>query len=66
MVALKCRVPNTEIVAAARSESLLLATAGDNVVRLLPPLSIDDADVDEATARLDRALAGLTRRAAAE
>jgi acetylornithine/N-succinyldiaminopimelate aminotransferase len=66
MLALKCRIPNTEIVAAARSEGLLLATAGDNVVRLLPPLIIGDADVDEATARLDRALTGLARRAAAE
>ena len=54
------------IVAAALAEGLLLVTGGDNVVRLLPPLIVDDAEVDEAVARLDRALAGMTRRAAAE
>jgi acetylornithine/N-succinyldiaminopimelate aminotransferase len=40
--------------------------AGDNVVRLLPPLVIGEAEVDEAVQRLDAALETLTRRAAAE
>jgi acetylornithine/N-succinyldiaminopimelate aminotransferase len=66
ILALKCRVPNTEIVAAALGEGLLLVTGGDNVVRLLPPLIVDDGEVEEAVARLDRALAGMTQRAAAE
>jgi acetylornithine/N-succinyldiaminopimelate aminotransferase len=66
MLALKCAVPNTEVVAAARKEGLLLVTGGDNVARLLPPLIVDDADVDEAIARLERALAAMTQRAAAE
>jgi acetylornithine/N-succinyldiaminopimelate aminotransferase len=66
MLGLKCRVPNGEVAAAARAEGLLLVAAGDNVVRLLPPLVISDDDVEEAMSRLDAALAGLTRRAAAE
>jgi acetylornithine/N-succinyldiaminopimelate aminotransferase len=66
MLGVKCRVPNGDVVAAARAEGLLLVAAGDNVVRLLPPLIIGEADVGEAIARLDAALAGLTRRAAAE
>jgi acetylornithine/N-succinyldiaminopimelate aminotransferase len=66
MLGIKCRVPNTDVLAAARAEGLLLATAGDNVVRLLPPLIIEEAEVDEAMTRLDAALTGLTRQAAAE
>ena len=66
MLGIKCRVPNTEVLAAARDEGLLLVLAGDNVVRLLPPLIIGDAEIDEAVRRLDAALTDLTRRAAAE
>ncbi len=66
MLGIKCRVPNTEVVAAARRAGLLVITAGDNIVRLLPPLIIGDAEVDEAMTRLDAALSSMTRRAAAE
>jgi acetylornithine/N-succinyldiaminopimelate aminotransferase len=41
-------------------------TAGDNVVRMLPPLIIGQVEVDEAVTRLDAALGTLTRQAAAE
>ena len=58
MLGIKCRVPNSDVIAAARSEQLLLVAAGENVARLLPPLIIEDADVDEAIERLDRALDG--------
>ena len=34
---------------------LLVVAAGDNVVRLLPPLVISEADVAEAVSRLDKA-----------
>lgn len=66
ILGIKGRIPNGEIAAAARNEGLLLVPAGDNVVRLLPPLIVGEAEVDEAIRRLDTALAGLTRRAAAE
>jgi len=62
MLGVKCRVPNADVAAAAREEGLLLVAAGDNVVRLLPPLIVEDAEVDEAVERLDRALASLIRR----
>ena len=42
LLGLKCRVPNTELAAAAREQKLLTVPAGDNVVRLLPPLTIDE------------------------
>ena len=65
MLGIKCRTPNGEVVDAARGEGLLLVAAGDNVVRLLPPLTIGEEEVDEATARLDNALTALTKRHAA-
>ena len=35
--------------------------AGDNVVRLLPPLIVSEQEIAEGVARLDRALARLAR-----
>jgi acetylornithine/N-succinyldiaminopimelate aminotransferase len=65
LLGVKCRAPNGEIAAAAREEGLLIVPAGENVVRLLPPLNIDDGIVDEAIERLDRGLTALARRNAA-
>jgi acetylornithine/N-succinyldiaminopimelate aminotransferase len=65
MLGLKCRAASGDVVAAAREQGLLTVAAGDNVVRLLPPLIVGAAEVDEAVARLDRALAELARRQAA-
>ncbi|WP_264047608.1 aspartate aminotransferase family protein [Methylobacterium flocculans] len=53
MLGLKLNVLNAEFAAAARDEHLLVIPAGDNVVRLLPPLIITEADVAEAAQRLD-------------
>ncbi|MGY9105950.1 MAG: aminotransferase class III-fold pyridoxal phosphate-dependent enzyme, partial [Alphaproteobacteria bacterium] len=44
----KCRVPNAALVAAALEEGLLCHVAGDNVLRFLPPLIINESHVDEA------------------
>jgi acetylornithine/N-succinyldiaminopimelate aminotransferase len=66
MLGIKCRLPNTEVAAAARDAGLLVVPAGDNVIRLLPPLIIGEAEIEEAMNRLDAALTHLTRRAAAE
>ena len=59
MVGIKTRVVNTELVEALRAEHLLTVGAGDNVVRLLPPLIIDEAQLDEAIEMLDRACSAL-------
>ncbi|MCJ2130295.1 aspartate aminotransferase family protein [Methylobacterium sp. E-045] len=53
ILGLKLDVPNTAFTAAARDERLLVIPAGDNVVRLLPPLIVSEADVAEAVERLD-------------
>lgn len=61
MLGLKCRVKNTDFVTACHEQNLLTIGAGDNVVRILPPLIISDAEIDEAVARLDRAAATLEK-----
>jgi len=57
---------NTDFQAAAVEEGLLTVAAGQNVLRLAPPLIITEADADEAVERLDRALARLSAAAAAK
>jgi acetylornithine/N-succinyldiaminopimelate aminotransferase len=47
--------PNSELVDALRAENLLAVAAGDNVVRLLPPLIIEEPDIADAIDRIDRA-----------
>jgi acetylornithine/N-succinyldiaminopimelate aminotransferase len=55
MMGIKTRAPNTEFVKAALAQKIILIGAGDNVVRLLPPLIVSDADITEAVERLDAA-----------
>jgi len=55
LMGLKTVCPNTDFAAAARDAHLLTIPAGDNVVRLLPPLIVGDEEVREAIARLDAA-----------
>lgn len=64
MMGLKCRVKNTDFQAAALAEKLLLIGAGDNVVRLLPPLIVSEAEVNEALSKLERACISFNAKAA--
>jgi len=59
MLGLKCKVANTEVVNALRARGLLSVGAGDNVVRLLPPLIIDETQVREAIAIVNDACGAL-------
>lgn len=59
ILGLKCRALNTDVVKAAYAQHLLCVPAADNVLRLLPALNIEDADIAEALHRLDRAAAAL-------
>ena len=54
-------MPNGELVDALRAEKLLAVGAGDNVVRLVPPLIVSEAEIAEAMARIDRACAAIER-----
>jgi acetylornithine/N-succinyldiaminopimelate aminotransferase len=62
LLGMRLNVPNGEMVDAMRAEKMLVVAAGDNVVRLLPPLNISDAEVGEAIARIDRAATALEKR----
>ncbi|MBZ8117119.1 aspartate aminotransferase family protein [Roseovarius sp. LXJ103] len=53
MLGLKCKLPNTDVVSAAYDAHLCTVPAADNVVRLLPPLTIDADEIAEALNRLD-------------
>jgi acetylornithine/N-succinyldiaminopimelate aminotransferase len=44
---------------------MITVAAGDNVVRLLPPLIVSEEEIAEAIARLDRACTRLDRAASA-
>ena len=63
LIGIKCKVPNTDLVAAGREAGILSVGAGDNVVRLLPPLNIGESEIREAYERLDRACTALSRKA---
>lgn len=64
LLGLKCRAAPGDLVAAGYAEQLLTVAASDNVVRLVPPLTITDDEIAEAVARLDRAAARLEAGAA--
>ena len=54
LIGLKCVVPNTDMVERLRQNGLLVAGAGENVIRLLAPLIIDERHIDEATGIIDQ------------
>jgi len=65
LLGLKCAPPAGDIVTALRDQHMLAVGAGDNVVRLVPPLNIGEDEVREACARLDAALTSLKAAAPA-
>jgi acetylornithine/N-succinyldiaminopimelate aminotransferase len=55
MLGLKCKGTNTDVVAAGYDADILTVPAGDNVVRLLPPLNITPDEISFAIERLGHA-----------
>ena len=55
MLGVHCAAPNTDVQAACVAEGLLTVAAGENVLRLVPPLIIGTGDIEEGLARLRRA-----------
>jgi len=53
MLGIECVAPNRDLMAKLRNNGLLTVAAGDNVLRLLPPLIIEESHIDEAVAILD-------------
>jgi len=55
LLGIKAAVPSTELLAAIRGAHLLGVPAGDNVVRLLPPLVVTAEEAREGLARIEQA-----------
>ncbi|WP_407495390.1 aspartate aminotransferase family protein [Pseudooceanicola sp. MF1-13] len=54
MLGLKCKQPPVDVVKAAYEEELIVVPAADNVIRLLPALTLNEEEIAEAIERLDR------------
>ncbi len=73
LMGLRAQVPAAELVAALREEGMLVPGAGDNVVRLLPPLVVNEEElglaverIEAACRRIEASLAAAPVRGAAE
>ncbi len=62
---IKCHPPAGEMLAALREAGLLAVPAAENVLRIIPPLVVSDAEIDEALSILDRVGAATAERTAA-
>jgi len=59
LMGLKCKIPNTELVRAMLEEKVLAVPASDNIIRLIPPLIVSEAELNEAVVRLTSACENL-------
>ena len=56
LIGMKAKVSNLDIIAAMRDEGLLVVGAGQNVIRIVPPLVITDDEIREVRAKMVLAL----------
>jgi acetylornithine/N-succinyldiaminopimelate aminotransferase len=66
LAGIRIRPPVRDVVAKAREQHLLVMTANENVLRLLPPLIVTEADIEEAVGKLATVFESYERAAAAE
>ncbi len=62
MLGLVCRAPNTDVIAAGIANGIIAIPAGDNVARVLPPLNISLAEIEEGVHRLGLAARSVEAR----
>ena len=55
MLGLKCKALNMDVVQSGYDNEVITVPAADNVIRLLPPLTLSEEDIAEAIDRLDKA-----------
>ncbi|MCA0907475.1 aspartate aminotransferase family protein [Ruegeria marisrubri] len=55
MLGLKCKPANIDVVNAGYDNLVITVPAADNVIRLLPPLTLTEDDIAQAMIRLDKA-----------
>jgi len=63
LMAVKTKIPNTDFQAAVRDEHMLGVLAGDNTLRLIPPLTVPEKDIAEGIRRLEAACQKLQDKA---
>jgi acetylornithine/N-succinyldiaminopimelate aminotransferase len=61
LIGVKAVVPSGDLVAALRDQKLLTVGAGDNVVRFLAPLIVNESEIDYSIQGLERACATLSK-----
>ncbi len=59
MLGLACKVPSQQVISAGYEEKILTVPAAGDVVRILPPLNVSDAEIEEGCERVDRAASRL-------
>jgi acetylornithine/N-succinyldiaminopimelate aminotransferase len=62
LVGLRLKVPPADFAEAAVTHKILVIPAGDNVVRLLPPLVVTEEEIVEGVRRLDAACTAVEER----
>lgn len=62
LIGLKAVVPAGDLITTLRDEKLLAVGAGENVIRLLPPLIITESEISEGVSRIERACAALSQQ----
>ncbi len=61
MLGIKCKAANMDVVNAGYDNEVITVPAADNVIRLLPPLTLTEDDIAEALTRLDNAATQVER-----
>ena len=65
MIGLKMKTPSADFIVAARANGLVVLPAGDNVVRLLPPLTLSEEEAREGMDLLNKTASQLEAQKAA-
>ena len=65
MIGLKMKLPSGDFIAQARANGLVVLPAGDNVVRLLPPLNLTEDEAREGIALLNKTASDIEAQKAA-
>jgi acetylornithine/N-succinyldiaminopimelate aminotransferase len=66
LLGVRCGPPNTDIAAELMARGMVAVPAGDNVLRLLPPLIIEPRHIDEAIGTLQEVFQDFAGREAAQ
>ena len=65
MIGIKMKTPSADFIAAARANGLVVLPAGDNVVRLLPPLTLSEDEAREGMDLLNKTASQMDAQKAA-